>query len=272
MIELGRSSIQLLGLQKPRGLKPEELHYILPPDGEMSIKTGCFTEEIIEKKSCFFKIFLYNEPTMKKMTLLAIFLVTGLLIVNVSFADQGAKKQAETIPAAEAQVGEKTLEAIEFLTGFSWGDLRHRDDYHFRPVIVDFDLDLKQLTKKIKFNPRSLVQFQIEPFLGYISSPDSNFEMGTSFFFKFGLLPQTSKIQPYIKAGVGLDYMTLHTNEQSTQFNFISTGAVGTHIFFKENVALTLEGRYRHLSNASIDEPNTGINTYWGTVGILYQF
>lgn len=213
---------------------------------------------------------------MKKKLLSAIFLVTGLLILSASFADQGAKKQPKKAPAAKAQAGgyikEKSLEAIEFLTGFSWGDLKGQKDYNLVPILVGFDFNMKPLTKKINFNPRSLVQFQIEPFLGLISSPDSDFEMGTSFFFKFGLLPQTSKIQPYIKAGVGFDYMTLHTREQGTQFNFISTGAVGAHIFFKENVALTLEGRYRHLSNASIDDPNSGINTYWGTVGILYKF
>lgn len=207
---------------------------------------------------------------MKKM---AIFLILIFLAAGTCLADQGMVKAKETAQKTEAGASkEKSLVAVEFLTGYSWGDLKRKEDYSFHPFLVAFDFNLKPLTKKIGFNPRSLVQFQIEPFLGYISSPDSNFEMGTSFFFKFGFLPQTSKIQPYIKAGVGLDYMTLHTREQSTQFNFISTGAVGTHIFFKKNVALTLEGRYRHLSNASIDDPNTGINTYWGTVGILYQF
>ena len=208
---------------------------------------------------------------MKKI---ALFLILIFLAAGTCLADEGLKKTANIAPESTAggYTEEKSLEAIEVLTGFSWGDLKKQKDYNLVPILVAFDFNMKPLTRKINFNPRSLVQFQIEPFLGYISSPDSNFEMGTSFFFKFGVLPQTSKIQPYIKAGVGFDYMTLHTYEQSTQFNFISTGAVGVHVFFSKDTALTLEGRYRHLSNASIDEPNNGINSITGNIGILHQF
>jgi predicted porin len=66
--------------------------------------------------------------------------------------------------------------------------------------------------------------------------------------------------------------MTLHTREQSTQFNFASTGALGMHYFFKENTALTIEGRYRHVSNAGIDHPNSGINNTFAVAGITQKF
>jgi opacity protein-like surface antigen len=166
----------------------------------------------------------------------------------------------------------KYLEAIEFLTGFGWGKLREKDNYNLYPLVADFDFNLKPLTQKLNFNPRSLLQFQIEPFISGVSSPNANVEVGTSFFLKVGVLPQTSKFQPYIKAGVGMDYMTQHTREQATQFNFISTGGVGIHYFFRENTAFTLEGRYRHLSNAGIDHPNSGINTAFVLVGVTYRF
>jgi predicted porin len=105
-----------------------------------------------------------------------------------------------------------------------------------------------------------------------IYNPDQNFEFGATFWFKFGILPQTSKIQPYGKIGLGLDYMTLHTREQATQFNFTDQGALGMHYFFTKNTALTLEGRFRHLSNCGIKKPNRGISSYFGTAGITYQY
>lgn len=192
--------------------------------------------------------------------LLALLMLSGFIFfpVSASFAEEEKPK---------------TLESIEFLTGFSSGDLvngqRH---YMMAPLSVAFDFNLKNLTKKIGFNLRQLLQFQIEPFVGFITSPKSNLETGTIFWLKMGFVPDTWKFQPYGKLGAGLDYMTLHTQEQGTQFNFIELGALGMHYYFTENTALTLEGRIRHLSNCGIDQPNHGINSYSLVTGVSYKF
>jgi len=202
---------------------------------------------------------MYNAFTMKKITYLSMALVLSLLFAGTALAD-------------EAESSSGTLEAIEILTGFSGAKIKEKGDLHVYPDMVAFDLNLKGLTQKFNFNPRSLLQFQIEPYLGYVAEPDSNAEIGTNFFLKAGILPQTSKFQPYIKAGIGMAYMTLHTREQGTQFNFTETGGIGFHYFLWKNTAITVEGRFRHLSNAGIDDPNSGINSYFGLGGITYQF
>jgi opacity protein-like surface antigen len=194
---------------------------------------------------------------MKGISFFVIFLAVIFVISSLAFA-------GETKP--------KYLESFEFLSGFGWGKLRVKGDHHLHPLSVSFDFNLKPLTQNINFNPPQLLKFQVEPYLSYVSSPDSNMETGVSFFLKVGILPQTSKFQPYVKAGLGLSYMTLQTREQATQFNFIDTGGIGIHYFFTKNTALTLEGRYRHLSNASIDHPNSGINTAFILAGISYQY
>ena len=164
------------------------------------------------------------------------------------------------------------LQGVEFLTGFGRGDLKEKKDYRLIPFIVEFDFNLKSLTKKIGFNPPSLVQFQIEPLLSLVTNPDSNMEVGTSFLFKFGLLPESSKIQPYIKAGVGIIYISQHTLDQSTQYNFSSHFGAGFHYFFKKGRALSLEYRFRHLSNAGIKHPNSGIDNHFCLLGITRLF
>ena len=175
--------------------------------------------------------------------------------------------------ALAEETQQKNLQAIEFLTGFGWGKLTHgQRNYNLVPLNVAFDFNLKNLTQKINFNPQQLLQFQIEPFLGFVSSPESNFETGTVFWLKLGFFPETWKFQPYAKLGAGLDYMTLHTREQSTQFNFTEQCALGIHYYFTANTAFTLEGRWRHLSNAGISEPNHGINAYSVNTGIAYKF
>jgi len=186
-----------------------------------------------------------------------------LLLVGVLFS-------VKECPALEVKT--KSLVAVEVLSGFSGGKLHGQDNYHFIPLNVAFDFDLKPLTKKIDFEPRSLLQFQIEPYFGLILSPESNFETGTTFWVKAGLVPESWKFQPYVKLGAGITYMTLHTREQGTQFNFTEQCALGMHYFFTNNTALTLEGRWRHLSNSGISEPNHGINSYSVNTGIAYRF
>lgn len=206
----------------------------------------------------------------------SIFLVIAA-IYNFSFA-QTEETVASDYEEARAVQQEKALKSIEVLTGFGWNKLKSKTvfdkkpDYNLFPIIVDLDFDLKRFTKKIGFNPPGVFDFQLEPFIAPVSKPNANVEIGNSFMLKLGLLPETSKFQPFIKAGVGMVYMSQHTEEQSTQFNFIETGAVGAHFYFTKNTSLVVEGRMRHLSNAGIDQPNSGINTYFALVGLSYKY
>jgi hypothetical protein len=164
------------------------------------------------------------------------------------------------------------FKGIEYLTGFGQAELEEKQDYRVIPLMVDFDFDIKPLAEKMGFNFSSMVQFQIEPFLSLVTSPDTNMEVGTSFLLKFGLVPKSWKLQPYIKGGVGMIWMSQHTLDQTTQFNFISSFGAGVHYFFKIDRALTLEYRFRHASNAGIKHPNSGIDNHFCLVGITHLF
>ncbi|MDP2937746.1 MAG: hypothetical protein Q8N72_00650, partial [Candidatus Omnitrophota bacterium] len=130
---------------------------------------------------------------MKRITFFVILLTASLILSDMGLAQE--EKQ-------------KCLEGIEFFTGFGWGKLRGKKDYRLTPFMVDFDFNLKLFTQKLNFNPSQLLQFQIEPFISFVSQPKNNVEMGTSFLLKMGILPQTSKLQPFILAGLGTVYMT----------------------------------------------------------------
>ncbi|MDD5166592.1 MAG: acyloxyacyl hydrolase [Candidatus Omnitrophica bacterium] len=193
-------------------------------------------------------------------------LLLGLvLFTGLCWADEGVTEVKE-----EAQ--SKSLAAIEFLSGYSKANLKRGGNYTTVPIIVDFDFDLKPLTKKIGFNPPMLLQFLVEPSISPVIEKNANVELGLGFILKVGLLPETSKFQPYIKAGPGLLYTTQHTQLQGTQFNFFEYAGIGAHYFFTKNTAFTIEGRYRHVSNCGIKDPNTGINSYFGLLGVAYQF
>jgi hypothetical protein len=194
---------------------------------------------------------------MKKIVLLA--LVPGIVFFSLSqgFADEPKQKN---------------LEAIEVLSGFSYGKLRRKENYELIPLSVGLDFNLKPLLKKLNFEPLQLIQSQIEPFIAGVLSPQSNIEAGTAFCLKIGVLPEGWKIQPYLKAGVGFAYMSQHTLEQGTQTNFIEYGGAGIHYFLFKNTALTFEYRLRHLSNADAKEPNAGIKTRLILGGLYHKF
>ena len=162
---------------------------------------------------------------------------------------------------------------VEYLTGFGYNHLRQSQGiYNLAPLFFDFDFDIKPLADKLNIHTPGLLQFVEEPFLNYASRPNNNIEIGNNIAIKFGLLPETSKFQPYIKAGAGIIYLTQHILGQSTEFNFNEYAGFGCHCFISENTALTAEYRFRHVSNASIAHPNSGMNTQFALLGVSYRF
>jgi len=194
---------------------------------------------------------------MRKIILL-LTLGLALTLSKLSFADEEPKT--------------KTLQGVEVLTGFGWGKLQGKDNYNLVPISVAFNFDLKPITQKMKLNLKQSFQFQIEPFFGIVTQPESNIETGTSLWLKMGLVPDSWRLQPYAKIGAGIAYMTQHTNEQGTQFNFIEHVGAGLEYSLTKNTSLIIEGRWRHLSNASIKDPNHGINSYFALTGVSYKF
>jgi len=170
--------------------------------------------------------------------------------------------------------GEKSrsFQGIEVLSGWGQAGLKTKQDYHFIPLIIDFDFNLKELSQGLKQNYPGLLQFQIEPAFSYVMQPNKNIEASTSFALKAGILPETWRFQPYIKAGIGGIYITQHIPEQSTQLNFSENAGAGAHYFFDANNALSFEVRYRHLSNADIKKPNKGISGYITLIGLAHKF
>lgn len=199
---------------------------------------------------------------LKSFIKISFILIGIIFLFTRSWADEG-KIEGE---------GSKCLSGIEFLSGFGKAKLQGKGDYTMSPFIMDLNFDLKPLTRKINFNPSGLLQFQLEPFISPTYEPNANIEIGTGFIVKVGILPEDAKFQPYVKAGPGILYMTQHTNEQGTQFNFFQYVGVGAHYFFTKNTGLTLEYRYRHVSNSGIERPNRGIETQFALAGIAYRF
>ena len=164
------------------------------------------------------------------------------------------------------------LESVDILSGYFWGDLKDpQDDYQGVPLFVGLNFDAKPLFSKIGINTKGRLDFVVEPFANTIISPDGNAEVGSNFLIKY-VFPLSEKFQPYFKGGLGMLYMSQHTREQGSQYNFLPQAGVGFHYFIKDTVAISCEYRYRHLSNNGFADPNGGIDVDMALAGISFFF
>lgn len=78
------------------------------------------------------------------------------------------------------------------------------------------------------------------------------------------------RFAPYAELAGGVLFTNTEVPFRTSNINFTSQFALGTHIFTREKRSITLDVRYVHISNAGMTVPNPGINTV--QVGIGYHW
>ena len=114
-------------------------------------------------------------------------------------------------------------------------------------------------------------EFRGELFGGVEFSPSSEWVAGLAPHLRYNFATGT-RFVPYIDAGAGVTATSIGPPDLSNTFEFNLQATVGTHLFLKDNLALTLEGRFLHLSCAGISNPNRGLNGVVGMLGLTFLF
>ncbi|HZV00825.1 MAG TPA: acyloxyacyl hydrolase [Planctomycetota bacterium] len=81
-----------------------------------------------------------------------------------------------------------------------------------------------------------------------------------------------NRIVPFVDAGAGLAYCDFGTPDEGGNWGFQLQGGVGCHFFVGESVALMVECRFHHFSNAHIYTPNIGVNDIIGALGVSFFY
>jgi lipid A 3-O-deacylase len=110
-----------------------------------------------------------------------------------------------------------------------------------------------------------------EIFAGRQYHPETDSVFGLTFGPRY-LFITHSRWVPFIDAGAGVSGTDIGEPDLSTKFEFNVQLGVGTHYFLMDNIALTLQVRGIHLSNAYIKLPNHGANALLFLVGATYFF
>lgn len=181
------------------------------------------------------------------------------------------KVEREAPKKEPAQTKKSCVSEFAIISGYAQANLREKDDYEIIPAIFRFGFDLKPILKCA--NEKTMAQFAVEPFLNTAFSPNSNIETGANFLLRLGYR-LFDRVSAYVECGLGFIYMTQHTREQSTQYNFTPQAGGGLYFFLNKqrSLALNVGYRRRHLSNASFKQPNKGINTDMALIGISWFF
>jgi opacity protein-like surface antigen len=125
--------------------------------------------------------------------------------------------------------------------------------------------------------PESSLEIGIEPFASVITSIKKETAKGSN---EFGLaLPVLTYrfnlgygFSPFIVGGLGMMYKDLRGLHMGGKFTFMETAGAGLSYFLNEKVALSVEWRFRHMSNAGIYNENVGLNSCMFLAGFSYYF
>ncbi|HEX9859575.1 MAG TPA: acyloxyacyl hydrolase [Nitrospirota bacterium] len=191
------------------------------------------------------------------VTIIALFLV---LICSTS-ARAGELKSGDIIANSDYELG--------VLAGYGWAmdGLRQEPDIEHSVLLPSFSIPLSGNEMGSSFY-RGIVQYQLEPVVGYISKPNQKMEAGLSFAgFKYNFTALESRWSPYSNFGFGVIYEPIGHHVQGSDFNFIIQTGVGVQYFLDEKNAINVQYRYRHISNASYRLPNSSINSSFILVG-----
>lgn len=75
-------------------------------------------------------------------------------------------------------------------------------------------------------------------------------------------------ILPYLFAGGGVLFVDLGLHSMGSKLDFSYGGGTGVQYFMRDDMALSAEYRYHHISNASTADPNEPLNSSKFLVGI----
>ncbi|GEM_PF-1561026 len=175
----------------------------------------------------------------------------------------GASCLLLSIPAMTFDIRKPASRDIFFAYGYG-GHIKNKDNYVHNTVGLDFSYN---------YDERSFwrhLQFQLEPFVSLVSSPETDGELGCVFFIKYQV-PWDFPLKPYIRGGSGVILISQESEQQTTGLNFASQMGFGVSYTFP-NSSLFLEYRTRHISNWFMGSPNAGIDTSIWLLGIGGHF
>ncbi len=112
---------------------------------------------------------------------------------------------------------------------------------------------------------------RLELFGGWQFSPDEDWIVGFTPHLRYDFATGTRWV-PFFDIGAGVTATGIGPPDLSGTFEFNLQAGIGVHWLITDNLAITAEARYMHVSCAGIHHPNLGMNGIVGLIGITRFF
>jgi hypothetical protein len=112
---------------------------------------------------------------------------------------------------------------------------------------------------------------RLELFGGGQYSPSSEWVIGLTPHLRYNFATGTRWI-PFLDGGAGVTATGIGHPDLGGTFEFNLQATAGVHWFVRDNLALTGDVRYMHMSCAGIDDPNHGVNNIAFMIGMTWFF
>ena len=119
-------------------------------------------------------------------------------------------------------------------------------------------------------------EFLVEGFGGEVFKGPGKALGGGDLLLRHNFVQDGWKLVPYVQiGGGGLDNDIYHDQTQrliGQGFEFLLQADIGVRYMITNHWALSLEGDYRHISNADLANRNLGLNSLGATLGLNFLF
>lgn len=115
-------------------------------------------------------------------------------------------------------------------------------------------------------------QLHLEPMAAFIYSPTDTYLLGVNLNLRHTFLIWR-RFSPYIEGGAGILNTNLRVGRALGEtIEFIEHAGAGFHLHISGRISLSAGYRWTHISNAGLDERNSGINSHFPYLGFTYFF
>lgn len=118
---------------------------------------------------------------------------------------------------------------------------------------------------------RGHVEGRMELLAGGQYRPQEAYLLGLTPVVRY-LLATGTRWRPFVDAGAGVSFTDLGRPDLSTDFQFNLQAGAGLEYCLRPNLALTLQYRFLHVSNAGLELPNYGVNASVFYLGLNHYF
>jgi len=164
--------------------------------------------------------------------------------------------------AAEDRDG---LQELSVNTGYGWSQ---RDNIQVVPLYLRFAWNFPDVIDDPLHEHNINFRWYLEPWISGVKDHQNAVEFGLTMLGLKLEYDQGQQVVPFGIAGTGPMYTGLQGERLSGPFEFGSFGGGGIELFLTQQLALSFQYRFRHISNAGIKEPNPGLNTQFVLIGL----